>query len=214
MFGLDALHAHGVAIDEYCARERQNFRVTSWLCAATSTPRPPRARRCGSTSVQGKKKGMVPGSWIATSINSTRSAKSSSRTRRRLQPRRPNNEVEEEPDLRPDPPRHCSAPRLVHAELGTKDVRYLPEGGHLLEGGLQLWGRADCRRPWRSRRRWPGRAPPRPGPARPHRVRAVNLYLLESTSMGKTSAGSLSASVNRFTPTTIFSPSSTALAKL
>ena len=33
-------------------------------------------------------------------------------------------------------------------------------------------------------------------------------------SIGKTSAGSLSASVNRFTPTTIFSPLSTALAKL
>ncbi len=45
-------------------------------CAAS------RARCCGSTSVHGKKNGIVPGSWMPASTSSTKSANSSSRSRR------------------------------------------------------------------------------------------------------------------------------------
>ena len=49
--------------------------------------------------------------------------------------------------------------------------------------------------------------------ARTDRVRSIWICW-SFTSIGKTSVGSASASVKRLTPTTTFSPSSTALAKL
>ena len=53
-----------------------------------------------------------------------------------LQTRRPNHKVEQRPERGRPLRRHCSAPRLVHAELRTQDVRHLAEGGHLPEGRL------------------------------------------------------------------------------
>ena len=53
-----------------------------------------------------------------------------------LQTWRADDEVEQGPERGRPLPRHCSAPRLVHAELGTQDVRHLAQRGHLLEGLL------------------------------------------------------------------------------
>ena len=71
--GLDALHAHGLAINKAAPVDAG--------CPVGSVPPHPLgglpARRCGSASVQGKKKGMELGSWIPPSTRRDRQNPSS-----------------------------------------------------------------------------------------------------------------------------------------